>query len=381
MLKIINDFKRKIEFKKLVKESMFDVKNNDFYKQNLPFINKCFADRKPTTPNDSTLNRIMLSYNLSKQHQINFPVEYQVGNEWSPIYKKYMAGIMDAMKTNNAIEVKRIYENFMRDSCSVGLHGLPIDMKKNFFRKNISLHNKEVYFFDCVFMFLCWKKLLNNKNFKNEELKMPDFGNAYGFFLKDEFIRVGAVYFHYYATKITEMLNSSENKTVVEIGGGYGGLAYFLHKANQNLTYVNFDLPENMALSSYYLMCCYPNKKFLLYGEEDIAKVDLNLYDFIIMPNFEITKLKENAANLVFNSYSLAEMSKETIDLYIKEMMKISNKYIMHVNHTKDSVTHNADNFGIDTNLFELLSKEKALWAYGRNRKADEFEYIYKKNI
>ena len=81
---------------------------------------------------------------------------------------------------------------------------------------------------------------------------------------------------------------------------------------------------------------------------------------------------------MVFNSYSLAEMSKETIDLYIQQIMRICKDYILHVNHNKKSKV-NADNFGINEKYFSLFYKSPALWNYGRNIKMDEFEYLYKK--
>lgn len=378
MLKIINDLKRRVEFNKLVKESIFDVKNNSLYTQNISKIPECFAERKLATPNKEFLNRIITAYNLASKEQGNQSSAYQVGNEWLPIYNLYMNSIKEVFINKDVDKLNEIYENFLRETCSIGLHGLPLNMFKNFFNKRtISTLNKEVYTFDCVFMYLCWQKLNAPKEFNATELQMPDFGNAYGFFIDEKFVRIGAVYFHYYATKISEMIADSKTKTVVEIGAGYGGLPYFLKKMNQDLTYINFDLPENMALSTYYLMCCYPNKKFLLYGEANLDEVNIGDYDFIIMPNFEINKMKAKTADLVFNSYSLAEMSTETINTYIKAIMHFCKKHFMHVNHTTNSLSYSADDFGVDLNQFDLISKNKALWAFGRTRLSDEFEYIY----
>jgi putative sugar O-methyltransferase len=211
---------------------------------------------------------------------------------------------------------------------------------------------------------------------------MPDFGNAYGYFKNNKFIRTGAEYLHYYASTIKNLLQSNkiDKKIIIEIGGGYGGLGYFLNKNIENLTYIDFDLPENMALTAYYLMCCFPEKKIMLYGEDSIENI--NQYDIVILPNFCIDKMKANCADLVFNSYSLAEMSPATIQHYVDRIKLISKEYIFHVNHTNKSTSINADNFGFDSDAkFSLIYRAKAMWNMYRNYRCDEYEYLYKKTI
>ena len=214
----------------------------------------------------------------------------------------------------------------------------------------------------------------------DSNLYMPEFGNSYGYFKNNIYIRTGAEYLHYYAMSIKNLLTTSAAKknTILEIGGGYGGLAYFLNKNITDLTYIDLDLPENMALTAYYMLCCFPDKKILLYGEDSLDNI--HKYDIAILPNFCIDDIKENTADLVFNSYSFAEMAPETITYYINKIKKISKNYILHVNHSYKSSSLNADNFGIDKEgIFKLISRSKAMWAMYRNYRSDEYEYLYKK--
>jgi hypothetical protein len=96
------------------------------------------------------------------------------------------------------------------------------------------------------------------------------------------------------------------------------------------------------------------------------------------MPNFEMPRWPSASADLVFNSYSLAEMTRETIATYVAEMSRITSHYLFHVNHTRNSKVV-ADDFGIDPRRFMLLYKMPAGWNRGRALNSDEWEYLYEK--
>jgi hypothetical protein len=164
----------------------------------------------------------------------------------------------------------------------------------------------------------------------------------------------------------------------MELGGGYGGLAYYLVRDHSDMTYFDFDLPENLALTSFYLMSAFPNKRIGLYGEVDLKADDLKgKYDIVLLPNFAIADMKNNSADLVFNSYSLAEMSREAVENYLVHFNRVASKFIFHVNHNRESVVQ-ADEFKIDLEKFQIISRSPALWNKGMNLLMDEFEYLYK---
>jgi ubiquinone/menaquinone biosynthesis C-methylase UbiE len=375
--KIKREFIESLNFNKLVRNSTKTI-SNQMFKQNLSDFDRCFSDKKILSKDIKIIDRIMSAYNKTKVVQQSASIEFQVGNEWISIYESFMSEIINALLENNIKKATEIYENFMRDDCSIGLHGFPLNMKEIYFNGNTSSIFKKKYLFGNIFCFEMWQKLTNNK-FNSSDLHMPNFGNPYGFYEGDNFIRTGAPYFHYYANKIDELLEDQNKRNIIfEIGGGYGGMAYFINSKNTS-TYIDIDLPENLALTAYYLISCFPTKKILLYGEAEIKNINLSDYDIILLPNFEIINIPTQSVDLVFNSYSLAEMSKKTIDLYISEIQRICKTYFMHVNHTKRVTSYSADDFGIDTKTFKLISRELAPWGQGINLNADEFEFIYKK--
>lgn len=373
---LLSYYRKSTSLRQIKKELGTSLNTNDLFKND---IIKCFESRILDTNNNDIIDRIIVSYNKSKEIQKNLSSAYQVGNEWLPIYNSYMYDIMNALKKKDINAVKKIYENFMREDCSVGLHGLSFDMKNSYFKKSISKIDRELFFLDTIYRYNHWQQLTDFK-YTSKDLIMPNYGNPYGIYDGDNFIRTGSEYLHYYSHLINKLLiNKTTRKYIVELGGGYGGLAYFLNKNVTNLTFIDFDLPENMALTAYYLLSSFPEKKVLLFGEADLNETIINDYDIILMPNFELSKLPTNTIDLIFNSYSLAEMTSETINEYIPQLMRSSNGYILHINHAKKSYSLKADEFGITSDKFELVYKKPALWNMGRNVNMDEFEYLYKK--
>lgn len=322
------------------------------------------------------IRRVINSYNKAKTNQKNSAEEYQVSYMWLPIYEGYMKEVIAALTSENEAEVAKIYGNFFREPCSVGLHGMPVDMASTYFSGDISEENKGLYTDDLMHRFTIWINSIG-KSCPLSALDSPVIGNPYGCYIDGKFFRTGVDYQHYYATMISRLVRSHSHKFVLELGGGFGGLAHFLIRDNVNLTYIDVDLPENMALSAFYLLSAFPDKKIALFGEVDLKTEDLSQFDALVLPNFAIQDVKRNSVDLAFNSYSLAEMSANTVANYVNHLSRISSKFIYHINHTKNSAVK-ADNFGFDSKKFELISRAPALWNMARNNQMDEFEYIYK---
>jgi putative sugar O-methyltransferase len=368
---------RKIHYTRIFRDMGREFRNDPNYR--LDLVAQGFLDRTQENIDDSTiLTRIVSSYNKAKVAQINVASVYQVSNEWLPIYNHDLRGVMEALAKGNLEELAGIYRNFFRDPCSTGLRGLPVDMKKHYLNGNIKKRDKLMYLYDVLCRYNLWRSLTGDK-YSVHSLASTAIGNPYGFELDGVFVSHGSDYLHYYATEVNRLAAGEEHPVVVELGGGYGGMAYYLIRDSADTTYVDFDLPENMALTAYYLLRAFPALNIVLYGEEELNNNTLRNNRVVLMPNFEITKMPSDSAGVVFNSYSLAEMSAEAIDEYIKDMTRINRRYFMHVNHTTNSLVK-ADNFGIERYGYNILSRKPALWNRSRVRVVDEYEFLYSKS-
>ena len=343
---------------------------------NLGLVDKGFLDRSEATTDDTQLlERIITAYNKAKVVQEGMGPSFKPSNEWLPIYQHKLASIMRVLKEGSTCELGRIYRNFFRDPCSAGLHGLPINMNEYFFGNRISRWSKMYLLNDAIHRYRLWKSMLGRAA-DIRRLSVPNIGNPYGVYFDGTLVNCG-FYQHYYATLIARLTKGREKRAILELGGGYGGMAYFLIRDDPKLTYIDFDLPENMALTAYYLLKAFPSRRALLFGESVLSLATLEEYSIIVMPSFAITQLPDKSVDLAYNSYSLAEMAPDTIRTFVSEFTRLARRYILHVNHNQVSQVV-ADDFGIDADGgFELLYKIPALWSLGINPQGDEYEYLY----
>lgn len=125
---------------------------------------------------------------------------------------------------------------------------------------------------------------------------------------------------------------SKKKTTILEIGGGYGGLARMISN-NKDCIYILIDLPEINLISSYYLTSHFPNKKFLLYEEYQNNKVNrIEDYDFVILPPWSLNK--NIKPNFCINIRSMMEMNIDSINKYFKYIHEslIEDGYFLNVN-------------------------------------------------
>ena len=80
-------------------------------------------------------------------------------------------------------------------------------------------------------------------------------------------------------------------------------------------------------------MMVYPDKKALLYGEEDYSSDAHKKYDLIFMPSYEIQKIGKSTVDIFINKNSLGEMTKEAAVNYISYISEAAKKYFFHMNH------------------------------------------------
>jgi putative sugar O-methyltransferase len=323
-----------------------------------------------------TAERIIKAYRLASADQARQRPVYKVSNEWVPIFQKPLRPLLAALDKGDAVQLRDLLDNFFRNSISEGLIGLAADMEGTFFKHQPSRYLRTQLLIDSVYRYRLLEQLLPGVT--ASKLHVDNFGNPYGVYIGEEFMRVGVDYQYYYAHKVSQMLAAETGRaTVAELGGGIGGFAHFLCKERPSgLTYINLDLPEILCISSYQLLNLFPEKRALLYGEsERIDSETVSAYDLALLPSFTIESLATDSVDICFNSYSLAEMDLDTIRNYAAHLSRISRQAILHVNHVSDSLV-SADNFPFDSQKFELRSRTHALWNLGRNLTCDEYEFL-----
>lgn len=311
--------------------------------------------------NPEILSRIRTAYLLAKKDQKDAPAEYQVGGEWLPILTRNW----NEFNSKNFSEDQ--LSNLFRNKLSLGLitHSTYEDLAR------ASKNKKKEFILKLLRDFELWKDLTGCTD--SSILESPSIGNPFGYQINETLILPDACRHHYYSSRVCELLRTENAPVVAEIGGGYGGFAHYLLR-DEAFKYVNYDIPEILILSSFYLMHAFPNKRFKLYGESD------EICDIELLPNFMLKNIERNSIDLFFNTASLSEMNLETINEYLKHISRSCRKYFFHINSVESIFgmgAHyeiSANDFPIDQESFKLLYRHKELFGGGGDR-YQEFLY------
>lgn len=118
-------------------------------------------------------------------------------------------------------------------------------------------------------------------------------------------------------TVLNQVLKEPKPLRVVEIGAGYGGLAYFLLKNGIAETYTIIDLPENLKLSAFFLTQSFQNKNCFVSSSREPLSSSKNL-GLTFVPPGNISSIENWSFDLAINTDSLGEMPAETAKSYIK---------------------------------------------------------------
>ena len=174
---------------------------------------------------------------------------------------------------------------------------------------------KELFLIDALHRVDLWQRRTAAR-FPLADLATPDIGNPLGVVMDGVRIRTSSEDQHFYARKIIELTGSAETPVVAEVGGGFGGMAYFLLRDRPGLRYLDFDVPESIALASWYLLKAFPHLRATLYGEAALNAETMNRSDIILMPGFMAPQMPERSADVSFNSHVLSDMSDAAIHHY-----------------------------------------------------------------
>jgi len=220
-------------------------------------------------------------------------------------------------------------------------------------------------------------------------LRRPVIGNLAGAYVDGVLVTVDSFFGEIYGGLLAQLLRQPR-PVVAELGGGCGRLAYYTVRNLGDFCYLDFDLPETLCLAAYYLMLAFPQKRALLYGEEEYSPALHQKYDFIFLPSYEIAKIGSGTVELFVNETSLGEMTREAISNYLRYITQATT-YFFHINRDRRRnifADHETSLLGheypVPSDRFTLLFRYpdlKHLVFYGGrvDFNSDAFIYLYEK--
>jgi len=284
--------------------------------------------RPPDDRNEMELvERIFSSYKAMKRDQKRAQDRYLPSSMWSDKLSSGYSSLMKGLQSDDPSQFHFFLANFGAWKEDLGIENT------SFLRKNMRSWPTRAYLKHVVFyqQLRRWHWFYNQRK-PTESLSYPEFGNQAGAYLGENFIGVGSFFNEIYGSILHGLIEDRERPVVADLGAGYGKLAYFTLRTAKRFCFIDFDLPETLCLCAYYLMKAWPDKRALLYGEEEYSPGAHEKYDLIFMPNYEIEKAGQDTIDLFMNITSLGEMDRSAVINYIHHITR-STHYFFHMNH------------------------------------------------
>ncbi len=113
----------------------------------------------------------------------------------------------------------------------------------------------------------------------------------------------------------------------IELGAGYGRLAYVFLKAHPGCKYWIIDLPPALYVSQEYLSAVFPDLKvfrFRHFNSFDEVAAEVEACDIGFFSANQIRLLPDKVADVFIAISNLHEMTREQIDLYFQEIDRLT---------------------------------------------------------
>jgi putative sugar O-methyltransferase len=312
---------------------------------------------------------------MSQQHFAK--QAYNATKWWKDMRNAGLEPVQRALAARETNTLQAMYQNFYRDSCSAGLVGVPFQMARAYNGARVKDTYRSFFLSDALHRIDYWKSQTGNR-FDVCELAGPEVGNPFGVQIEGTFVRTGAEYQHYCAQRICDLLPAGDG-FVVEIGGGFGGMAYYLLRDRPALRYADFDVPESLALTSYYLLKAFPHLSLLLYGEEEFTHGAQEKFDIVLMPVFELGKLAPKSVDLTFSSHAMSDLSSHATAEYMDEIARTTRRYLLYIGHAAAGASFQKV-MSVKYPAFTLVEKCDLEWNRLKFVDAEEVELLYRVN-
>lgn len=273
------------------------------------------------------VERIFHSFRKMKEDQKNVSNLYQPSLMWQEQLDKSYSYLASGLNANDVNKFHFFLANFGSWKTYHAVESTTL------IRDNMKSLRGRRYLKNDIFynQLKTWNWFYNDRK-PVSRLNYPTYGNQVGAYIDNIFVGPGSFFNEIYGSLLNELISDIEHPVIADLGAGYGKLAYFTLRDIDNFTFIDFDLPETLCLAAYYLTKVWPDKKALLYGEEDYSSGIHGQYDLIFMPSYEICKLGQSSIDLFINKNSLGEMTKEAAANYIYYITRAT-RYFFHMNH------------------------------------------------
>lgn len=212
-------------------------------------------------------------------------------------------------------------------------------------------------------------------------IDFPDIGAPYGVQANNVLVTMEQPEHIYVALRINEAIRDYLGRrnglrlNLLEIGAGFGGLAYWILKQQRIKvgTYTIIDLPLINVIQGYFLSKAFGASKVSLYGEA-MSKNSM----IFVLPTLTVDSMDQKEFDVLINENSMPEMSDQIVERYIRFARNNVSGIFFSYNHEAYSIVYGKPQVLVP----EIVSRAGGFERFSRNMswvRSGYIEEIYKR--
>jgi hypothetical protein len=320
------------------------------------------------------LERICTAYRATVEGAAEQPAEFQPTAWWRSVKSKHLRPVQEALLASDIPSLQGMYRNFFRDRCGIGLIRWPARRGGGDDPFQLDEEDYRVIREDVIHRVNYWRLVTAGRH-PLVALRGSPIGNPFGATIDGVFVTADCEYHHACADRIQAL--TRPGATVVELGGGFGHMAYYLLRDAPKITYVDFDMPETLALAAYFLGMSFPQRRLLLYGERRFTIDAIGASDAILLPPWEMSELSRDCASLTFSSHVLCDMGPAAREAYLHQLARFTKGFVLDIGGDGEGRDQDESVEATYARLFHLVEEQRIDWNGYRAPESVEWERLY----
>jgi hypothetical protein len=321
----------------------------------------------PPQPTTALLERICSAFAKAQELANEHAEEYGATQWWQRVRDRNLSPVQTALSTFDITALESMYARFYRDPCSMGLVSWPPGWEGASPRDAIDEAELRILRDETLYRIGCWRVETGGR-YAVSALETPDVGEPFGVWVDGTLVVDRAEYHHACASRTAALASAAG--TVVEVGGGYGGMAWHLLRVDAEMRYIDFDVPETLALAAYYLGNAFPERPLVLCGEEGDALRSLPPGSMALLPPWTMQCVQDKSVDVAFSSHLLCDLHAVARERYLAEIARFTTGYLVDYGREDAAAAEAFERH------FHLIERRRTAWHLYRDAEARECEQL-----
>lgn len=318
-------------------------------------------------PATALLERICAAFAQAQELANEYAEEYGATQWWQRVRHRSLSPVQKALSISDITALARMYARFFRDPCSRGLVSWPPGWEGASPRDDIDEADLRTMRDEALYRIGCWRAETGGR-YPLAALEAPDVGEPFGVWVDGTLVVDRTEYHHACASRTAALAGAAG--TVVEIGGGYGGMAWHLLQADAGKRYIGFDVPETLALAAYYLGTAFPERSLVLCGEEGDDLTHLPPGSVALLPPWKMRCVPDKSVDVTFSSHLLCDLEAAARERYLAEIARFTTGYLVDYGREEDAAAEAFERH------FHMIERRRTAWHHYRDPEAKECEQL-----